>query len=378
VGDQGRLRQILVNLLGNAVKFTEQGAVTLTVTQLRDQNEKSTLRFEIRDTGPGLREEERTSLFQKYFQTKVGMKVGGTGLGLSISKQLVDLMGGSIGVESVYGAGSTFWFTIELPVCEALELRPKMEVSFAKLFKGTVLVAEDQIVNQRVASNYLQKLGLKVEIASQGQMALEKVTQGSYDLIFMDCQMPVMNGFDATIAIRKFEKENSRKPTPIIALTADAARADDHSYEDAGMNDYLAKPLELAKLIAVLHRWLKSDESVIDQKALAKLEKFVTKDQNLIAALIEDFSASAPELIAAIQNGIESEDLTSVSESAHALKSASAALGATALAQLCQRLEDCESLIEAKDLLAPLEARYKKSLNELLALKEEKLWQKSS
>ncbi|HEX7675096.1 MAG TPA: ATP-binding protein [Bdellovibrio sp.] len=375
VGDQGRVRQILVNLMGNAVKFTEVGTVGLAITQFNKQNGKSLLRFEIKDTGPGLREEERRSLFQKYFQTKTGMKFGGTGLGLSISKQLVDLMGGTIGVESVYGAGSTFWFTVELPQCQAQDLPKNTDVSFAKLFHGKILVAEDQVVNQRVALNYLQKLGLTAEIAPQGQAALDKVKHNQYDLIFMDCQMPVMNGFDASKEIRKWEEEQSKKRTPIVALTADAASSAEKSYKEAGMDDYLAKPLELPKLVEVLHRWLKTGEELMDFKLLEKLQSYVAKDQNLIAALIEDFESSAPNLIETMKS---SDNLEEIVSAAHAMKSASAALGAKRLAEICQEIEDCKNSEKAKELVEQVDLHYTKSLKELKAFQEEKSWRKSS
>ncbi len=365
VGDQGRLRQVLVNLLGNAVKFTSVGTVELAITQFNKQNGKSLLRFEVKDTGPGLREEDRRSLFQKYFQTKDGMKVGGTGLGLSISKQLVDLMGGSIGVESVFQAGSTFWFTVELSQCQVQDLPRSSDVAFAKLFKGNVLVAEDQIVNQRVALNYLQKLGLNVEIAGQGQIAFEKAKSANYDLIFMDCQMPVMNGFESTREIRKYESESNGKRTPIIALTANGTSSEEHTYKEAGMDDYLAKPLELSRLIEVLHRWLKPNDEVIDVSVLEKLQKFVVKDQNLITALIEDFEVSAPNLMLTMNEASATGQLQTISEAAHALKSTSAALGAKNLAELCQKIEDCNNSDEAKELVAQIELHYTRSLNEL-------------
>ncbi|QDK38694.1 PAS domain-containing hybrid sensor histidine kinase/response regulator [Bdellovibrio sp. NC01] len=370
VGDQGRLRQILVNLIGNAVKFTEVGSVELSITQFNQQNGKSTLKFEVKDTGPGLREEDRQSLFQKYFQTKTGMKVGGTGLGLSISKQLVDLMGGKIGVESTYGAGATFWFTLELPQSEVQEMPKNSDVNFAKLFKGRILVAEDQPVNQRVVTSYLNKLGLEVEIAGNGAIALDKAKQGQYDLIFMDCQMPVMNGFDSTKEIRRFESDSNKTATPIIALTANAASSEEHLYKEAGMNDYLAKPLELPRLIQTLQKWLKPQEQadVIDLKVLRKLQTYMVKDQSLASALIVDFESTAPNLIGEMKEALSSEDLQRLSESAHALKSTSATLGAHQLAEICQQLEDCKNSQSAKELVAEIDMHYTKSLNELKSI----------
>ncbi len=332
--DHGRIRQILVNLLGNAIKFTQEGKVSLKV-ELLDLNPKNTkLKISVSDTGIGMSEEDRKSLFQKYFQTKSGMKFGGTGLGLSICHQLVELMQGQIGLDSELNKGSTFWFVLTLDNARADEIQQKLEASFNEMFSGKVLLAEDQPVNQRVAKTYLQKLGLQVEIANNGQIAFEKAKQHNYDLIFMDCQMPVMTGYEATRKIRE-----SGLKIPIVALTAEGTSGEKKSCFAAGMDDFLTKPLELDKLVTVLSKYFKPKNTDFDFSAINKLKQYVSSDSNLIQALIEDFHSSAPLNLKNIENALIQKNWQEISENAHALKSSSATLGAIKLSQTCALLE---------------------------------------
>jgi CheY-like chemotaxis protein len=251
-------------------------------------------------------EEESQLLFQKYFQTKSGMKFGGTGLGLSICRQLIELMEGQIGLHSKLGLGSTFWFTLELPETSLDQISTQNESHFAAIFKGSVLLAEDQLVNQRVAVTYLQKLGLEVDVANNGQIAVEKALQKSYDLIFMDCQMPVMTGYDATKKIRGMQPGEK---TPIIALTAEGASGERNICFSVGMDDFLTKPLELDRLIEVLHRWLKSSPKVLDESALKKLRYFLVNKISLTYALNVDFLTTAPCLVANITSSYLEKNL---------------------------------------------------------------------
>jgi hypothetical protein len=362
VADPERLRQVLVNLVGNAVKFTEQGHIHITVECLKSYANKSSLKVSVMDTGAGMAEEESQLLFQKYFQTKSGMKFGGTGLGLSICRQLIELMGGQIGLHSKVGLGSTFWFTLELPETSLDQISTQKESHFAPIFRGHVLLAEDQLVNQRVAVTYLQKLGLEVDVANNGQIAVEKALHKSYDIIFMDCQMPVMTGYDAT---KKIRAAQTGEKTPIVALTAEGASGERTICFSVGMDDFLTKPLELDRLTEVLHRWLKSSPKVLDESALEKLRKFVVNNKSLTEALIEDFVNTAPALVSAIMSSFQEGNLDGVQEAAHALKSTSATLGATGLAKLCQTIEDAASLEEANPLLTGIDDQLTKSLHEL-------------
>ena len=260
-GDDDRLRQILVNLLGNAIKFTRQGSVSLSVTEVSRTPFAITLRFSIHDTGPGIAPEILPKLFQPFTQgsTSLSRRYGGTGLGLSICRELTQRMGGHISAESKLGHGSTFTFSLpfRLPAdADPSRLRERgPSVSYS--FPGVrVLLAEDNPINQIVAVRFLQRLGCQVDIAADGRQVMERWDSGHYDLILMDCQMPLMDGLEATRAIRSGESTAAR--TPIIALTANAMPEDQRRCLDAGMDDYLAKPISLLDLHDALLRAIPS------------------------------------------------------------------------------------------------------------------------
>ena len=262
LGDARRLRQVLTNLAGNAVKFTARGEVALEVELERQNGREVALRFRITDTGIGLREDQAAKLFSPFTQADASTtrKYGGTGLGLAICKQLVEMMGGTIGVQSREGQGSTFWFTLVLavaPVEQPLATKPKDERTVAQqgtAGKGSpsrILIAEDNVTNREVALAQLRKLGYQATAVNNGAEAVEAVQKGGYDLVLMDCQMPIMDGFEATGRIRKSIDPN----IPIIALTAGAMQEDrDRCLSE--MDDYLAKPVDLAQLADKLGRWL--------------------------------------------------------------------------------------------------------------------------
>ena len=366
VGDPERLRQIMVNLIGNAVKFTEAGGVRVIVEGSGSRAANSKLRVSVIDSGAGMNAEESQYLFQKYFQTKTGMKYGGTGLGLSICHQLVELMGGKIGLTSEPGMGATFWFELDLAVSRAENIPAQTEHHFAAIFRGKVLLAEDQPVNQRVATIYLQKLGLDVDVAANGQIAVKKALKNSYDIIFMDCQMPVMTGYDAT---RKIRENQTTERTPIVALTAEGTSGERKNCLAVGMDDFLTKPLELERLTEVLHRWLKNSAQVIDPAALEKLKTYVVNNKSLTEALIDDFMGTAPNLVSQMKSALENIDEDRGKEdmkyAAHALKSTSATLGATGLAELCKKIEDAIDPKMAKTYVDQLDEKFGKSADEL-------------
>lgn len=226
-----------------------------------DTLEQVVLRFTVTDSGIGIAKEDLARLFDSFVQVdnSPARRHGGTGLGLAISKQLVELMGGSIGVESQPGAGSTFWFTARFGKTGSLKERPAPAVPFVPdaAFAGTaVLVAEDDRVNCAIITRMLQKLGCSVKVASNGQQAVEAAAADNYGLIFMDGQMPVLDGFAATGQIRR--AEGGVRHTPIIAVTASAMVGDRERFLTAGMDDYITKPLALDKLALVLRRWGRS------------------------------------------------------------------------------------------------------------------------
>jgi CheY-like chemotaxis protein/nitrogen-specific signal transduction histidine kinase len=255
--DPGRLRQVVLNLTGNAVKFTAQGSVLISVQRVADDR----LRFEIKDTGIGIAPEDCRRLFEPFTQVDASdrREYGGTGLGLSISKRLVELLGGEIGVESEVGSGSTFWFTMHFEAVQETEaVRADEAASVAQTAPTVsfparpVLLVEDNVLNQRVARRMLERLGYAVESAVNGEEAVRLCRECDYDFIFMDCQMPVMDGFEATRQIRLNSRNTS---TPIVALTARAFKEDQEACLSAGMNAHIAKPLELKRLAEVVEQF---------------------------------------------------------------------------------------------------------------------------
>jgi len=260
VGDPGRVKQILSNLLGNAIKFTERGSVRLDVTVDALQDGGAALHFRVADTGIGIPADKRTAIFEPFRQVDGSMtrRFGGTGLGLAIASTLAGLMGGRVWVESEPGAGSTFHFTVPLESTEAaarLDLpRPECQDALP-LRSARILVAEDNIVNQRVAEGLLTKRGHEVTLVSNGREALEALRRGAFDLVLMDIQMPDMDGFEATAAIRRWERETGRH-VRIVAMTAHAMSGDRERCLQAGMDGYLPKPIDPVKMIEESRRVL--------------------------------------------------------------------------------------------------------------------------
>ena len=260
-GDPGRLRQVLLNLVGNAIKFTHEGGVVVRVSRT-GSDETGAVRFEVADTGIGIASEAQGRLFQPFSQadTSTTRRYGGTGLGLVICRLLTEAMGGAIGVQSEPGRGSTFWFTVavkggdHVPPAAAARARPAESTAAGVARSLCILVAEDNAVNQRVAVRMLEKAGHRVDLVSNGREAVEALGRKPYDLVLMDCLMPQMDGFEATRAIRAAEVGTVRH-VPIVALTANAMQRDREECLAAGMDDYLTKPFTKQALTAAVERW---------------------------------------------------------------------------------------------------------------------------
>jgi PAS domain S-box-containing protein len=276
-GDPTRLRQILLNLIGNAVKFTDAGSISLRVEQLESTPDGCVLLFVITDTGIGIPPEKRADLFAKFYQvdTSITRRVGGTGLGLAICWQLVNMMGGEIGMRdpsdpagnTAPGGGSEFWFNLKFDAASDQEAAAADPVGatasdlpwLAWPTPPRILLVEDNLVNQKIATTLLKSLQLQAEVVGNGQQALEQLRRHAYDLVLMDVQMPLMDGFAATRMLRSTEFASPNRHTPVIAVTAYAMKSDREKCLAAGMNDYLAKPITRANLREIMGNWLRAE-----------------------------------------------------------------------------------------------------------------------
>ena len=375
-GDPGRLRQVLSNLIANAVKFTEKGVVVVQISCRQAGDDQAQLHFSIRDTGIGISSEEQKRLFLPFSQAdeSTTRKFGGTGLGLVISKKLVELMAGDIGLESDIGKGSIFWFTCSMkigkkpavapPVNARSDLRglaqETVETDCRKPAAGSevrILLVEDNPVNQEVTLGILKLFGCKADLAENGRLALAAWKKNRYDLILMDCQMPEMDGYQATEAIRRAELERGTY-VPIVALTAHALKGDRERCLNSGMNDFISKPFKQQQLLDVLEKWVafeKQDgdksppadaaseapeESIIDPRALDNIRSLESPaNPGILEKVIHIYLQEAPEIIQVLRGAISEKDFETVRRKAHYFKSSSANLGALKLAEWCKELE---------------------------------------
>lgn len=267
IGDPHRLRQVLVNLIGNAIKFTECGEVRITLTELSRDAQSVCLEFCVSDTGVGISAAQQKRLFQAFAQgdSSITRNYGGTGLGLVISKQLIEQMGGSIRLTSIENVGSSFIFTVTLGVSDLATLQASQpqqahlptELAHHELRGARILVVEDNEINRIVAVELLEKLHLEVDVAENGLMALEKLQSNCYDCVLMDVQMPVMDG---CLTTRRLKEIDACKDVPVIAMTANAMNEDRQQCLDAGMVDYISKPILPATLYTVLSKWIKPSQ----------------------------------------------------------------------------------------------------------------------
>jgi signal transduction histidine kinase/DNA-binding response OmpR family regulator len=363
LGDPGRLRQVLSNLVGNAIKFTVAGSVDIGLTLTDRTSEGLTLCFRIKDTGVGIAAEQQAKLFKRFSQAgaSTSRRFGGTGLGLAISLRLIELMGGSIRVESAPGAGSTFIFTMraQLAPPHSARTRTNMGVSSREKFTGRILLVEDNVVNRKVAVATLKGLGLEVIEAENGRLALDAVRRERVDLILMDVNMPVMDGIEATRNIRAAEAVGELSGhRPIIALTANVMREAVAACLGAGMDDFLPKPFHRHQLLDLLARWLAGDhgqvapvvtaqvtasdapnepgEVAIDLATFGKVKDAMGEEFPL---LLREFLSSTAQLIAAVTGAAERRDAAAIAKHAHTIRSSAGSIGAPRLAALAAQLE---------------------------------------
>jgi light-regulated signal transduction histidine kinase (bacteriophytochrome)/CheY-like chemotaxis protein/HPt (histidine-containing phosphotransfer) domain-containing protein len=367
-GDAHRLRQVLTNLASNAIKFTKQGQVTLTAdVDARRKDGKTKIRFSVADTGIGLRPDQISGLFSPFVQadSSTTRNYGGTGLGLSICKQIAELMGGTIGVHSREGQGSTFWFTAvfgeglsgQQDSARERAVNGKLAGKSPARTGVRILVAEDNATNREVALAQLRTLGYKATAVTNGGEAIEALQQGRYDLVLMDCEMPVMDGFAATRAIRA---TMTQPGIPIIALTADCMQTDRDRCLSAGMNDYLSKPTDLGQLAEMVARWLpefvpetnqtlgppgEGNGAVIPDLQTAvtfNTEDFLQRlmgDRQLVGVVLQIFLKDAPSQLRNLRKHLEDGNADGLRSQAHNLKGASATIAAERLHAIAEAME---------------------------------------
>jgi CheY-like chemotaxis protein/HPt (histidine-containing phosphotransfer) domain-containing protein len=365
-GDPGRLRQVLLNLVGNAVKFTGHGSVHLRV--MSDQppspdvvaGDRLNLRFEVIDTGIGIAPEVCGRLFESFSQADASTtrRFGGTGLGLAISRSLVSMFEGEIGVESELGVGSTFWFTARLLAGALSPAPPRLDEATVVQPSATpslVLVVDDNATNQKIAVRMLEALGHRADVAADGVEAVSAWANVPYDLILMDCQMPLMDGYEAARTIRAAEAAGRR--TPIVAMTASAMAEDRERCLDAGMDDFLSKPVQLSDIRDAMNRWLnRSPETaattapapirsagieghvpVLDEVIIAELRSY---GRDFLVPLVEEFMTTVPERLVSIRAAVGDGDPERLARAAHALRGGTATMGAARVAQACAQIEE--------------------------------------
>lgn len=372
VGDGNRLRQVLLNLVGNAIKFTETGSVVIHAETV-SAGEPVRIRISVRDTGIGIPEESIEKIFSRYQQQdqSTSRRFGGTGLGLAISKQLVELMGGELGVESAVGKGTTFWVEVDLEPGPEDTLRvPGGDGASDMLIRHglRVLLAEDNPTSTMVTEALLKKLKCEVEIAVDGRDALEMARINKYDIIFMDCSMPMMDGFQATKRIRE---RSQNQEVPIIALTASSTEGDRQRCLAAGMNDTIGKPVRATVLQRMFGRWVSLEAqqqpvslraasatpaSALDMRMVRQLVSLDEDDDGFIQEVMVAYIDQLRDSVTELGDALDASDMERVRSTAHSIKGASKQIGASRVGELLGAIEQEDAVAPARDLVTQVAA----------------------
>ncbi len=362
IGDPIKLRQIVINLINNAIKFTKKGSITITISECEKENSspnQKTLKIEIEDTGIGIAKESQKRIFEEFFQadTSTTKNHKGTGLGLAICKKLVHMMNGEIGVENKSGKGSSFWFTIKLDKDNYPNTSTKNNSNTLSFDGYKALVAEDNRINAAMIEEVL--LGMKftkVRIAENGKTALREVIKDDYDIILMDCQMPEMDGFTAAMRMRHMIQNKDLKNIPIIAITANAMKGDKEKCLSSGMNDYIAKPIKKKALFDIIAKWLTPKDidipsndhdnhqvEILNEDTF-EIYKSVMGDHT--KKNLDNFLQETSSLIKKVEYCYISNVASDFIDILHTLKSTSEIIGASALQRKSEILkEECQSLL---------------------------------
>lgn len=356
-GDRNRIQQILTNLISNAIKFTENGSIDVYISVISISPNFSKIFFEVQDTGIGISENDLSQLFRPFYQldSSLSRSSGGTGLGLSISQTLAELMDSKIQVKSELGKGSKFYFDIQLKH-QILEDQTLINPSSSILkFEKTpnVLVAEDIDTNQKVLGSILTEFGCLYTFASNGEEAINALKESSFDIVLMDCQMPKLDGIEATKVIRKMEGDMSK--IPVIAVTAHAGSEDRMKCLDAGMSDYISKPFTKGILNEVLSKWIKTNQSVtlpssplsinvnslVDERILNDLKSINSiNSPDLIMETFSIFERNLPARLTNIRRALETKNDQDAKMAIHSLKSAASAFGGLSIATICNDMTE--------------------------------------
>ncbi|MGB5867856.1 MAG: ATP-binding protein [Arcobacteraceae bacterium] len=353
--DEIRLKQVISNLLGNAIKFTkENGTIKLNVKSL-EKNSK--VRFEIIDTGIGIHQDKLKNIFNPFIQVDnhSNRKYEGTGLGLSISSHIVESLGSKIHVESTEEVGSKFWFDLNFEICHdqnCFNTKVSTNRKDTKLcFSGNILIAEDNLPNQELLRHILNEMNIQYTIASNGLEATQMYEANHYDIVLLDINMPVMDGIDAFKHIRKYEKENNKKPIPIIAITANAIMGDKEKFLELGMNDYLTKPIQTEKLEELFNQYLPKNiepklflkEKEMEKKSKIDVEKISQKlgvSEKIVTMLINKFENEIMNDLQELESYIYNNDFGNIKNKAHYIKNSCLNF---ALTEICESLQLIES-----------------------------------
>lgn len=391
--DPSKLKQVLINLAGNAIKFTHSGEIVIHVTHAPENRPNEKLLFSVKDTGIGIAADKMGLLFNKFSQVDASTirQYGGTGLGLAISKELVGIMGGDIGVRSQEGKGSEFWFTINVEKGSPSSWEKAQDAPSTGSSPGvggtqsgniSILIVEDNIVNLSVVQGMLGKAGFNADVATDGVEALEMLTKKQYDLVLMDVQMPRMDGFEATRRIRDARSAVLNHKIPVIAMTAHAMKGDRERCMEAGMDDYISKPLSLQSLREMITKWTyaqKEDDPLIrtaerkdaTRQIVFDVEPFMERmmgDRELARRLRSIFIKNMPKLLEDLKEAINKKEIDSVYSYAHSIKGSAANMGGLAMSTVALEIETSarSGKIEESDiLLNELEKQFELLVKEL-------------
>jgi CheY-like chemotaxis protein/HPt (histidine-containing phosphotransfer) domain-containing protein len=366
VVDSMRLRQILGNFIGNAIKFTSDGHIEVRAELTGHTEGLEIIRFSVRDTGIGISAEHQKQLFQPFVQAHadIAQRFGGTGLGLSICRRLATLMGGTVGVTSELGMGTTMMLELRLPIADSKLLPAPLEerasartgaagaprrdpstVAEAEAARTLILLVDDHPVNRMVLMRQVNMLGYAAEDAENGVVALKMWRSGRFAAVITDCNMPEMNGYELARNIRSVEAADRRPRTPIIACTANALEGEAENCLAAGMDDYVPKPIQIGILAEKLDRWApfppahgpaQVTASPIDNAVLAEI---TDGDDTLAREILHRFRRYNSEDAASLKAAVDATDLRQVTDASHRIKGASRTVGAVALATVCEHLE---------------------------------------